>query len=260
MIIPQKFAARRQESLGKTCIMAALFVLWSLCIVPLGLAGAVLAWPFSWCKVRPACIEEAARRFITFYGRGMLFLLRPWLPLRVENAAIAQQHGPCVLVLNHQSFLDLYLLGSQRESNVCIVSKSWPYKTLFFFAPIMRLAGYVDAEALEPEEVERICLLRLQQGASMVFFPEGTRTKDGSLQKFHVGAFRLACQAGVPVVPMLIQHAWHVFPRGAKLFAPRMLNIQLLQPVLPQKFYGEDLPHRALMRHVRQLFIQNLSQ
>ncbi len=255
----QKTANHAQVSLGKTCIMGAIFVFWTLCILPVGLSAALLALPLSWLQKRPVCVETFARRFITFYGRGMLFFLRPWLAVRIQQADMAYKQGPCVLVVNHQSFLDLYLLGSQKQSNLCLVSKSWPYKKLFFFAPIMRLAGYIDAEALAPEEVARLCLLRLQQGATVVFFPEGTRTKDGKLQKFHMGAFMLACEAGLPVVPMLIKNAWHVFPRGAKLFAPQAIDMELLDPVHPKYFYGHDLPHRALSRAVRQLFINRLS-
>ncbi len=259
MNILQNFADHNQGSLGKTCIMAALFVFWTLCILPIGLGAAGLAFLFSLRAKRPVWLEEGARRFITFYGRGMLFLLRPWMPVYIRHGAMAQEQGPCVLVVNHQSFLDLYLLGAQAQSNLCLVSKSWPYKKLFFFAPIMRLAGYIDAEALPAQEVARLCLLRLQQGATVVFFPEGTRSKDGKLQKFHVGAFALACEAKVPVVPMLIKNAWQVFPRGAKFFKPRLIEMQLLAPVDWQKFAHEDLPHRALSRYVRQLFMQHLT-
>ncbi len=247
-----------RTSVWKTGAIIVLFVLWTVCILPFGLGAALLAWPLSAMKHRPVWVEEAARSYVSLYGRGMLFLLRPWLPTHMHNGHKAWEQGPCILVVNHQSFLDLYLLGCQKQSNLCLVSKSWPYRILFFFAPIMRLAGYVDAEALPPQEVAKHCLLRLQQGATVVFFPEGTRTKDGSLQKFHVGAFVLAQQAQVPVVPMLIKNAWHVFPKGAKLFAPQAIHMELLDPVFPQYFQKEDLPHRAMLRHVRKLFVTHL--
>ncbi len=245
-------------SFVKTCIMAALFVFWTVCILPVGLVFVLLMSPLSLMGFRPVWMQTAARRYVSLYGRGMLFLLRPWMPVYVKNAQALMRTGPCVLVVNHQSFLDLYLLGSQAQGNLCLVSKSWPYKKLFFFAPVMRFAGYVDAESLPAEEVARLCVQRLAEGASVVFFPEGTRSKDGSLQKFHTGAFLLAQQAGVPVVPMIIYNAWRVFPKGAKLFAPQAINMELLEPVFPQHFYKETLPHRAMMRHVRALFATHM--
>ncbi len=251
-------AAHRNTSVSKTCVMAVVFMVWTVCILPIGLMGALLTWPLTLFGERAVWIQDWARRYVSFYGRGMLFLLRPWMPVRIVNATAALRQGPCVLVANHQSFLDLYLLGSQAQSNLCLVSKSWPYKLLFFFAPVMHLAGYVDAQALPAEEVARVCKARLEQGATVVFFPEGTRTLDGSLCKFHTGAFMLAQQAQVPVVPMLIKNSWHVFPKGAKLFAPQPVHLELLEPVSPHDFQKEDLPHRAMMRHVRKLFVAHM--
>ncbi len=242
----------------KTCVITALFVLWTLCILPVGLLVALLAFPLTLTHCRPVWLEEGARRFITFYGRGMLFLLRPWIPTHMYNGHMAAQQGACILVANHQSFLDLYLLGCQQQSNLCLVSKSWPYKKLFFFAPVMRLAGYIDAEALPAQEVGALCLQRLQQGATVVFFPEGTRSQDGKIQKFHVGAFVLAQQAALPVIPMLIKNAWQVFPKGATYFTPQKVCMELLPPVFPQDFQGEDLAHRAMLRHVRGLYTARL--
>ena len=174
------------------------------------------------------------------------------------NGAVAAKAKPCILGPNHQSFLDLYLVGAQAEADICLVSKHWPYRLLFFFAPIMRLAAYVDVEALPAEEVERVCLERLQQGCVLVMFPEGKRTRDGNLGRFHVGAFVIACKAAVPVVPMIIHNSRAVFPVGARVFSPATIDMELLPPVFPAFFVHDHLPHRAMLRHVRRLFVHQL--
>lgn len=233
------------------------FLLWTLAVLPWGLLAALAALPLLWGGTPPA-LQRLARRCITAYGRGTLFWLRPWLPVRIESPHIAAASAPCVIVANHQSFMDLYLLGAQSEANLCLVSKAWPYRLLFFFAPIMRLAGYVNVETLTPEAVEAVCLERLAQGATLVIFPEGQRTRDGALGRFRAGAFALACKAQVPVVPMIMENSFAVFPAGARRFTPAPLRLRLLAPVLPQDFADAPLPHRAMLRHVRELYLQNL--
>lgn len=237
--------------------MAFLLCAWSLLAL---MPACLLALPaLLWQKMHytPA-LARLARRLITGYGRVTLWLLRPWMPVRVDNAHAALEAAPCIIVANHQSFLDLYLLGAQAATDLCLVSKSWPYRLLFFFAPMMRLAGYVDVERLSAPEAGELCLRRLREGATLVFFPEGSRTRDGRLGRFHAGAFVLAAQAGVPVAPLLIYNSREVFPAGGRLFCPASVRMRLLDAVHAVEFDGETLPHRAMMRRVRDDFVRHL--
>jgi 1-acyl-sn-glycerol-3-phosphate acyltransferase len=201
---------------------------------------------------------NANRKYIWFYGYTTLFFLRPWLPVHIRNPGLAVRYPRAIIVPNHQSFLDIYLLGAQGQANICQVTKSWPYRLLFFFAPTMRSAGYIDAESLPAEDVEALCLQRLQEGATLVIFPEGRRTRNGSLGRFHSGAFRVAVRAQIPVLPLLIKNTFRIFPPGSKTFAPAPIEMAFLDPVFPQDFAAALLPHRAMMRHVRTQFLQHL--
>jgi 1-acyl-sn-glycerol-3-phosphate acyltransferase len=201
---------------------------------------------------------NANRKYIWFYGHSMLFFLRPWLPVRMCNPGLAVRYPRAIIAPNHQSFLDIYLLGAQNQSNVCLITKNWPYRLLFFFAPTMRSAGYINAESLSPEELEELCLQRLQEGATLVIFPEGRRTRNGSLGRFYSGAFRVAVRAQIPVLPLLIKNTFHIFPPGSKTFVPAPIEMEFLDPVFPRAFAVELLPHRAMMRHVRAQFLQHL--
>ena len=232
--------------------IVAVFVCWTIIILPCTLLIAVLhrLWPTAMCN--------ANRKYIWFYGYTTLFFLQPWLPVRMRNPDLAVRYPHSIIIPNHQSFLDIYLLGAQNQSNVCMITKSWPYRLLFFFAPTMRSAGYIDAERLSAEDVEKLCLQRLEEGATLVIFPEGRRTRDGSLGRFHIGAFRMAVRAQVPVLPLLIQNTFHIFPPGSKTFTPALIEMAFLDPVFPQKFADALLPHRAMMRHVRKQFLQHL--
>ena len=87
------------------------------------------------------------RRYIWLYGRSTLFFLRPWLPVRIRNAHMAVEYPGSIVVCNHQSFLDIYLLAAQDQANVCLITKSWPFRLLFFFAPTMGGSIRIPASA-----------------------------------------------------------------------------------------------------------------
>ncbi len=231
------------------------FTVWTLLFLP---------WAFGiifWKSVRPLPRgPQLMRRAIHIYGNIMWKLLRPAIPLHWQNMATIEKHKPCILVANHQSFLDLFLFGSQKTPEFVFVSKSWPYKTLFFFAPMMRYAEYIDIETCSQEEIEQRCKALLANNVSIVLFPEGQRTRTGELGRFHVGAFQLACTFQVPIVPMLIENSGKVFPVGAKYFTAQTIELAILQPLFPKDFISKTLPHRAMMRAARMQYTQHFNE
>lgn len=235
----------KTELLLVNAAIAAIFISWTTLLLPV----AWLLLPF--CRLTGGRGRRFLRQAAWCYGRGLLILLRPFIPTQCAERNLAKKVRPCIIVANHQSFLDLFLLGAQNERDLCLVSKAWPYRLLFFFAPVMRTAGYIDAESLPPAEVERRALQRLAEGATLVIFPEGRRTRDGSLGRFHVGAFYLACRAGVPVLPLAIVNSFAVFRVGSRCFTPEAVILRMLEPVYPREFSGDILPHRAMTRRVR---------
>ena len=228
------------------------------------IALTVLVLPVGWCCITVFRMvgwnygHDAIRIGSYYYARTLWKLLSPVLPVHTDNASEAKHHAPCVIVANHQSFLDLFLLGTQANNNFCYLSKNWPYRKLFFFAPIMRYAEYVNVETHTPDQIEKQCRTLLKKGVSLVIFPEGRRTRDGTLGEFHSGAFRIACEAEVPVVPMVIFNSGRAFPVGGRYFVPETLRVKLLPAIFPQDFTDADLPHRAMMRVTRDIFLQTL--
>lgn len=243
----------RNSNVVPNIAISAIFVCWTIAILPCTLCIAALHAVF------PRAMCAANRRYIWLYGRSTLFLLRPWLPVHMRNPRMAVEFPASIIVCNHQSFLDIYLLAAQDQANVCLITKSWPFRLLFFFAPTMRSAEYIDAERLPAEQVEALCLERLRDGATLVVFPEGSRTRTGALGKFRAGAFHVAVKAGRPVLPLLIHNSFQVFPPGGKGFHPAAIHMEFLDPVWPQGFAEELLPHRAMMRHVRNLYVKHLT-
>lgn len=222
----------------------------ALLAAPLWLAcGRLSGW--SWAR--------GAREGTWLYGRLYLAVIRPFVKTEVINADLARQHSPAILVVNHQSWLDLYLMAAQGARDVCILVRAWPFKRLFFFGPLMRVAGYVETEGAKAADILSQCRREMDAGALVLCFPEGTRSPDGSLGKFHSGVFKLAAELGRPVVPMIVKHSGRIMPKGSFIFRPGRIEIELATPAQPGLFAGEPIPHGALRRFIRRRFLNALS-
>lgn len=239
----------------KNIVVYAILFAWTLCFLPFGLLFTAIAKKLAWRK-GPYMMRLA----IYGYAKILWFLLTPFLPIHIQNKNGIKTHSPCIVIANHQSFLDLFLFGAQKFANVCFLTKSWPYKKLFFFAPMMRYAGYIDVETSSPEDLEARCAKLTAEGVSLVVFPEGQRTRDGNLGRFHVGAFQIACRLGLPVVPFVIKNSKDVAPVGQLYLHPQPLRLAVLAPLYVESFAGSTLPHRAMMRAAKECFVNYFTQ
>lgn len=202
-----------------------------------------------------------ARTANWLYGVVASSIINLFVPIQCVNTNAAKGIGPCIVVCNHQSILDLFLLGVQGNSQVCPVTKLWPFQLLFPFAPAMLAAGYINAEGRSPEAIASDCQERIREGAALVFYPEGRRSRDGKLGKFHVGAFMLAIQKNLPIVPMIIKGSGKAIPPGSFKVYKTKVEVEMLDPIFPaeyERFRSGPIPHRALMKHIRDIFIAKL--
>ncbi|KAH6772323.1 Phospholipid/glycerol acyltransferase family protein [Perilla frutescens var. hirtella] len=131
----------------------------------------------------------------------------------LEN--LPQADTPAMYVSNHQSFLDIYTLLTLGRSFKFIS------KTSIFLYPIigwaMFLLGVIPLKRLDSRsqlECLKQCMALIKKGASVFFFPEGTRSRDGKLGTFKKGAFSIAAKTGVPVVPITLVGTGKIMPPG----------------------------------------------
>jgi 1-acyl-sn-glycerol-3-phosphate acyltransferase len=100
---------------------------------------------------------------------------------------------------------------------------------------------------------------RMRQGASVILFGEGTRTRDGNLQSLKRGAFSLAVKAGKPVVPVTINNTFKILPRGSLRVNPADIEIVFDKPIPIEGFDGRDGEER-LMKLVQEAIASNYIQ
>lgn len=196
-------------------------------------------------------------------------LPRSWIahnPLRHAMALLARGYfrlsvkarnnipaGPCIIAPNHQSFLDGLFVAAFLDNSTM--------KRTYFFAkakhvnrPWLRfLASRNNIIVLDLERDLKHALQNLaevlRQGRNIIIFPEGTRSKDGSLAPFRKAYAILSCELGVPVVPVAIKGAWQALPRGSRFpraFAP--IEVRYLDPVEPGDHSYESLNQTVMGR------------
>jgi 1-acyl-sn-glycerol-3-phosphate acyltransferase len=243
----------RPGSLPLTLVLAPLLALWTVLVVGLGLPvlmGLKL--------VRLRRLAEAARLVIWWYGRGCVALIRAFVPVRGRGLSPASFPQPCIVVANHLSVLDVYFMGAQPVWNMCFVVKSWPWR-IPFYRPFMRLAGYLDSDRLPAEELLARSRAVLEAGGSVLFFPEGRRSRDGNLGRFHSGAFALAVATGRPVVPLCLAGTDRLLPPGARRLMPAAVSLAALPAVDPAPFAAGPVAHIELRKLVKKRMSEALA-
>jgi 1-acyl-sn-glycerol-3-phosphate acyltransferase len=141
-----------------------------------------------------------------------------------------------VFVANHQSLADIPLISHLRQDS------KWLGKAELFRIPVfgwfMRLAGDVAVDRSDRRKAAQAllkCASYLRQGCSVVFFPEGTRSRDGQILPFNDGPFQLAMREQVPVVPVVVEGTGNALPRSSWLFNERSdMYLHVLPPIAPE--------------------------
>ncbi len=117
---------------------------------------------------------------------------------------------PSIIIANHTSFLDILLL-LMRDPKVIMMVKDWVYYSPLF-GSLVRYVGFIPSE----RGVENLDLVkqRLAEGYSIMIFPEGTRSTDGTIARFHKGAFYLAKELNLDITPVLLKGVCQVLPKN----------------------------------------------
>jgi len=186
-------------------------------------------------------------------------LFRLFLPLRYSGLEKLPA-APFILCPNHQSFLDGPLLISVLPKRVIDrifilgYTDYWRGRVMSFFAKMSRIVA-VDADVNLVQALQ-VGAAGLTNGKVLLVFPEGTRTIDGKLGEFKKGSAILACELGIPVVPVGLKGAYEMWPRGGN-FRRHEVEIRLGEPIDPKGFASAPDPYtaftEALKNAVKQL-------
>lgn len=200
-----------------------------------------------------ALVDRSGRtthRLARAWSRAVLGIFR--VAVRVAGREHARA-GPAVYAANHASVLDIWLVFGHLPAEFRIV-----YKRSLSWLPLVGwgiwLGGHIPIDRGNPFRARRdlaVAARRIRGGTSVVVFPEGTRSPDGTVRRFKRGSFSLALAAGVDVVPVSLVGVKAVVPRGLASIRPGTVRLVLHPAVAVAGRPVEDA--EALAEEVRRI-------
>lgn len=235
------------------CIAIPLIILWTaigMMLFPLGFLFMKL--------VQGDTISFLTRKCIWIYGRVWQFLLSPFViffPPKIHEQSLK---APGIIVVNHRSFFDTYCMNMMPVWDVCFAVRDWPFK-IPFYNIFMKLAGYLNIETFSWSKILKISKENIRNKSFILFFPEGHRARDKHMTHFYSGAFKLAIENNVPVIPVCLIGTEALLPPNRFYLKPARIKMEILAPVLPDQFDGE-MNHLAFKKHVKMLMENHIKQ
>jgi putative phosphoserine phosphatase/1-acylglycerol-3-phosphate O-acyltransferase len=178
--------------------------------------------------------------------------------LDVTGEENLSSHRPAVFIFNHQSSIDVAVIGALVRRDLTGVAKIEASRDLRF-APIGYVTDvvYVDrSNSQQARAALKPAVDRLKGGTSIAIAPEGTRSPTPRLGRFKKGAFHLAMQARVPIVPVVIRNAGDVMWRGSFVIRPGTIDVAVLDPISTRGWKVSELDERV--GGVRELFARTI--
>ena len=218
-----------------TFITYTLFLLGSVFLTVTGLILKILPLP--------AASKKLWYHKLIRFSTAAVILLAFNLRKKVMMAGSDVFTRPGIIIVNHSSLLDI-LLTAMLHPRVILLTNQWVWNSPVF-GGVVRLADYYPVMGGVEASVGRL-KERLPEGYSVVVFPEGTRSEDGRIRRFHKGAFYMAEHLNLPVYPLLIYGAAQAIPKGTMYVNEGSVMLKMLPAIEPDdKHFGETYTERT---------------
>ncbi|MBV9464996.1 MAG: 1-acylglycerol-3-phosphate O-acyltransferase, partial [Solirubrobacterales bacterium] len=184
--------------------------------------------------------EHGANPLVYWLVRG---ILQPFFHIYFRLSRIGREHipaeGPVIVAANHRSFLDPFVIATMSRRPMYYVTKKELFQWRFLAWLLAALGAFpVDRGAGDRDMIETAKEI-LARGDIVLIFPEGTRTRPGSLGKPKRGVGRLALETGAPVVPVAVigteavRRGWRIRPHKVRIRAGRPLTFPKVENASP---------------------------
>ncbi len=189
--------------------------------------------------------------------------------LHAPGVAEVTGRGPCILAANHLSSVDIPVLGAVLGGDYRWVAKRELFRVPFVGWHLWS-AGHIPVDRRggrrAVEDLQRRFEAVLARGASILIFPEGTRSRDGELQRFKMGAFQAAARSQVHLVPLVLDGTQAIVPKGKLTMnarATRRVEVRALEPLHPDALLPGAAPDeqaRALREEAHRRMARALAE
>jgi 1-acyl-sn-glycerol-3-phosphate acyltransferase len=245
-------------------------VIKSVIVWFIGICFVVVFFPFTlliWLLVLPFDRNRSVTHWILMNQSYLLVKLIPLWKLSIEGREKAIRGRTYVIISNHKSLIDILLANCLRYRY------KWISKIENMKLPVLgwylRMADYITVDRGDDESKAEMLSKSydsLKKGISIMIFPEGTRIPGNGMGFFKRGAFALAIDANVPILPVLIDGTGEILPKHGLIFRSGYhLRVRVLDPIPPDSF-GTPNPEelavkiRALMAVELEKFGNNNSR
>jgi 1-acyl-sn-glycerol-3-phosphate acyltransferase len=179
--------------------------------------------------------------------------------VQVEGLENLDVQVPRIYLSNHQSAFDIFALLAHLPVNFKFILKQELMK-IPILGLAMRRARYIAIDRADPRKALRSmkeAAQRVRKGASVLIFPEGTRSKDGRLQPFKKGGFHLAIMSGCDLVPIAILNSRDIIPKGSFQIKKGTFKMRIGEPIRTDGYSKKDIDR--LMDQAREAMIRLLA-
>ena len=201
-------------------------------------------------KVKMKWFHKVVSKFM----KSVLYT-NPYLRKRVINLENQTFEKPSIIIANHMSFLDILAVGMLHPKIIFLVN-DWVYNSPIF-GKAVRAAGFYPVSSGIEKSVSHL-QEKVNQGYSLMIFPEGTRSSTNKIRRFHKGAFYLAEQLNLDIIPVLIHGNSEVNPKGSALIRNGYITLKILKSIpIENKTFGETYKQRtkSISTHFKQQFL-----
>lgn len=206
-----------------------------------GLGGFLLS-VYAWVvlKIKPKSVHTPNLGFHKAVSKLMKSVLytNPFVSKKIINPTGETFEKPAMLVANHTSFLDILCIGMLHPKIIFLVN-DWVYNSPIFGSAAKLVGAYPVSGGLE--NGEEYLKEKVAQGFSLIAFPEGTRSTSNKIKRFHKGAFYLAEQFHLDIIPVLIHGNSEVLPKGSFVIRDGSITVEILPRITPDNTaFGEN--------------------
>ncbi|OXB01300.1 glycerol acyltransferase [Flavobacterium oncorhynchi] len=182
------------------------------------------------------------RYVISKFMKSVLYS-NPFIHKKVVNNFNETFDKPAVIIANHSSFIDILAMGMLSPKIIFLVS-DWVYNSPIFGGTVRKAGFYPVSEGLEGG-VEHL-RKKVEEGYSLMVFPEGTRSENNVVKRFHKGAFFLAQEFNLDIIPVVIHGASEAIPKGDFVIHRSTLTVSILERITPENnSFGNNYAERT---------------
>lgn len=211
-----------------------------------GLGGVLMSiFSFTLMPILPLSKKTKMKGFryvVSKYMKSVLYS-NPFIHKKVVNNFNETFEKPAVIIANHSSFLDILSIGMLSPKIIFLVS-DWVYNSPIFGGVVRKAGFYPVSEGLEGG-VEHL-RKKVNEGYSLMVFPEGTRSENNVIKRFHKGAFFLAETFNLDIIPVVIHGASELIPKGDFVIHDGIITVTILERITPEnKSFGNNYTERT---------------